>query len=74
MRGRSQVGHFLLIVGVVNVDCAETYQWTAGATIFPVVVGIGHMEVSGIFGAVAVAVTDKGAFPVIMEVSASPIG
>lgn len=56
------------------MDCAETYQRTAGATIFPVVVGIGHMEVSGIFGAVAVAVTDKGAFPVIMEVSASPIG
>lgn len=53
---------------------AEADQRTARATVLPVVVGIGDMEVSSIFGAVTVAVTDKGALPMVMEVSASIIG
>lgn len=53
---------------------AKPDQGTARATILPVVVGIGDMEVPPILGAVAVAVADKGALPVIMEVSASGLG
>jgi hypothetical protein len=66
--------HLLLIVGVVDVCGAKADQGTARATILPVVVGIGDMEVPTILGAVAVAVADKGALPVIMEISASGFG
>lgn len=47
---------------------AKANQGTARATILPVVVGIGDMEVSSVHSFVIVAVAYKGALPVVVEV------
>lgn len=56
------------MVRVVEVSSTETNRRTTGVDVFPVVVGIGDTEMSGIFSRVGVGVTDEGCLPVVVDV------
>jgi len=50
---------------------AESERWPARSAVFPVVVCVGDAEMALVLAAVAVAVSDEGCFPVVMEVCAT---
>ena len=63
----------LLIERVVDVCRAETDGRPPRAAMLPVVVGICDAKMALVLVGVAVAVSDQGGLPVIMEVSASMV-
>lgn len=60
--------HLLFVNRVVDVSGAESEGWPARSAVFPVVIRVGDAEMALVLVAVAVAVSDQGCFPVIMEV------
>lgn len=58
----------VVVVRVVDVASTETDGWTAGVEVLQVVVGVGDVEVTGIFGLVAVRVADEGCLPMVVDV------
>ena len=54
-------------VAVVDVAGTETDGWSTGVDVVPVVVGIGDSQVSGVFVAVVVGVSDEGGLPVVVQ-------
>ena len=47
---------------------AEAQERHAAFDISPEVVGVGHVEIAGVFGAVAVVMADERCFVVVVEV------
>ena len=51
------------------MGCAEAQEGHAAFDVGPEVVGVGDVEVAGVFGAVAVVVADERCLVVVVEVS-----
>lgn len=49
------------------MDCATAHHGTAGVDSVPAVVGKGDKEVTAVFPAIAIAVTNKGTFVMVMK-------
>jgi proteasome assembly chaperone (PAC2) family protein len=61
-------GVYILEVRVIDVSGAESKTWSTRANVEPVVVVLGDVQVSSIFGAVRVRVSDERCLEMIMEI------
>ena len=67
MTGIDTISNIVIEI-VKNVAGTEAERWTARVDVVPVVVAVSDTEVSLIFGAVRVGVSNQGSLIVIMDV------